>query len=304
MRVTHSALFQQQASELQRRLQEYAVYQRGGATGRRIEKPSDDANDAVQLALLSAENEQEQQYLKNIRDGLTRVSSTEAALQRLNEILTTIRADAVAAGSGTYTSDERQAAATEIDQLLREVASIANQQANGRYIFGGARSDTAPFQIGRTGDGSVTQVTADWVALDTQVFRDIAPGEALPVSIRAGVFRSDDTTTLFSVLIDLRNELRDSNSSEQVTEALPKIDLFMSKIAETRAETGELVNRLKSAETRSSDRGLTLTDQIATKQDWDVADLMLKYQQAETAYSMALQLTPRLFNLSLLQFIQ
>ncbi|WP_108649697.1 flagellar hook-associated protein FlgL [Dongshaea marina] len=75
----------------------------------------------------------------------TSIAQAVNLLQRSRELL-------VAAGNGTYNTDNREALATELEQVREELIGVANtRDANGQYIFSGYEVDTQPFQVNEFG---------------------------------------------------------------------------------------------------------------------------------------------------------
>ncbi|MDK9698964.1 MAG: flagellar hook-associated protein FlgL [bacterium] len=305
MRVTQNTLFDRGLYELQRRFNEFAELQTGGATGKRIDSVDDDPAASSELVTLASEQKSSDQYLRNISAAKNQLAATEQALSRFDELFSSARAKAVAGGNGALTDAERAALADDVDQLLREMVSVGNRQADGRYLFGGARGNTQPFTAGTNADTSITSVSADWIAINTPVLRDIGPGEAIPTAITGSTFQisgSSGVNDIFSAVIQLRDNLRNGTATD-VTDALPNLDLAKANISAARADVGEWVNRLTSAADYWGTRSLQTTTRISEVQDWDAAALMLKYKQTESAYQTALSITPSLLNLSLINFI-
>jgi flagellar hook-associated protein 3 FlgL len=90
------------------------------------------------------------QFEKNVDDGKARINLAESALAGAGDILQRIRELGVQGANGIYTKEDRMKIATEIDELLNELVTIANTQFKGRSIFAGNDTLENPFQITRT----------------------------------------------------------------------------------------------------------------------------------------------------------
>jgi flagellar hook-associated protein 3 FlgL len=70
-----------------------------------------------------------------------KLSEVQKYLQRINELV-------VQGSNGTYTSEDRQIIANEVDEYLRQIVQVANTSYfDGEAVFGGNATNVAPFQI-------------------------------------------------------------------------------------------------------------------------------------------------------------
>jgi flagellar hook-associated protein 3 FlgL len=114
------------------------------STGQAVRVPSDDPGQASRLLKLTEVEESQQQVLENIRFASDFLNATDAALSDVTDSL--IRVEQLASGAVGSLSlpEERQAAAIEIDAILQQLASTANRQFLGLYLFGGRDVTTQP----------------------------------------------------------------------------------------------------------------------------------------------------------------
>jgi flagellar hook-associated protein 3 FlgL len=81
-------------------------------------------------------------------------------LQQANDIMQRIRELAVTGANGVYTQEDTRNMAVEVNELLKELVSIANQSGpDGKQLFAGDKAFTVPFRIIEgTTDGAGTTV--------------------------------------------------------------------------------------------------------------------------------------------------
>ncbi|MEK7865876.1 MAG: flagellar hook-associated protein FlgL [Planctomycetota bacterium] len=115
------------------------------ATGRRIIRPSDDPIGTNVVLDFELEISRRDQFDKTIDTAAARVERTDFALQQAKDLLDRARVIALQQANDSSTPDTRRAAALEMDQLLNEAVSLGNTRVEGRFIFGGNRTDLAPF---------------------------------------------------------------------------------------------------------------------------------------------------------------
>jgi len=61
--------------------------------------------------------------------------------------------------SGTTSTQVRRTLATELNNALEQIVSFANSERLGQYLFAGAKSEQAPYQVERDGNGQIVRVT-------------------------------------------------------------------------------------------------------------------------------------------------
>jgi flagellar hook-associated protein 3 FlgL len=130
-------------------------------TGARINTPSDDPGDSAILLQLQKTLERRQTYLDNISAAKTQLSTADTAVGGVTDLLRQATQIASSNVGSDVTSDQRQSAATLVDNLYNQTLSYANTQSQGTYIFGGDRSNTAPFVP--SGNGGVKFVGSNTV---------------------------------------------------------------------------------------------------------------------------------------------
>lgn len=185
MRLSTLYMYKQSAESMTKRMsQSNETYLRMSA-GKTLLKASDDpaaATDAVKYQDALAKLE----MYSSVR------SQTRGALEHQDNILngvgnlltTTLKEKIVAAGADTYSDDDRRALGKEIEGIRKNMLDLANNRdGNGRYIFGGFKTDVPPFDADGNyvgGDEARKQTVADGTEMQTghtgdEVFGDIFP---------------------------------------------------------------------------------------------------------------------------------
>jgi flagellar hook-associated protein 3 FlgL len=143
-RITNQMINNTMSYNLQRHQQEMDRIQNSLATGKQVNVPRDNPIAATNQMLYHTRLTEIDQYLSNIGESRSRLDEVDTALQSTLRIFQRLRVLTVQGANGIYTSFElKEAAATEINQLLQELVNIANTKgANGRSIFGGYKTGT------------------------------------------------------------------------------------------------------------------------------------------------------------------
>lgn len=123
------------------------------ATGKKVNKPSDDPVNAAVLSQLQESQVRTEQYQKNINLVTARLEMEENQLKEISErSLIRIKELAIAAINGARTAQDRFAIAEEMRQQLEHMVTVANSRGLGaEYLFSGAREAVAPIQRDSTG---------------------------------------------------------------------------------------------------------------------------------------------------------
>lgn len=118
---------------------------RSMATGKRILVPSDDPVDNVRLSRLQREEASLTQYRDNIASIKIRLSKNEGYLGSMVNDITSGRDQIVWALDGSNTPDDLKAMINPLEALRDSLLFSANTvDQEGRYVFSGTRTSTAP----------------------------------------------------------------------------------------------------------------------------------------------------------------
>jgi flagellar hook-associated protein 3 FlgL len=116
---------------------------------------------------------QSQQYETNANSAKTNLSTESSALTSVQTTLQSLRDLALEANSGTASTSDLNAIATQVTQIQNSLLTLANtQNGNGEYIFGGYAVQTQPFALTATG--------ATYNGDNGQRQIQIAPGQTVP----------------------------------------------------------------------------------------------------------------------------
>jgi flagellin-like hook-associated protein FlgL len=133
------------------------------ATGKAVNRPSDNAIAASTIGVLDDILERRDQRLRNLSHAEAVLNTTDAALSNASEIL--LEAKSIGQGQLGVGSDAETRAnqARVIDSMLTELVRIGNSQFQELYLFGGSSTAQPPFasllggyQYRGYGDGLVT----------------------------------------------------------------------------------------------------------------------------------------------------
>ncbi len=173
-RVTDAMLSRNVLADLNDVSARLASTQRVMSSGKRISQPSDDPYGTTQAIDLRSELSGVQQYESNIQDAQSWQQVTDSALGSISDAVQRVRELVVGAANDAGGQDARNAAASEIDQLVESIKTAANSTYAGRYVFAGTATTTKPYTVG--GPDTYAGNTAG-------IARQLGPGVSVTVNV-------------------------------------------------------------------------------------------------------------------------
>ncbi len=269
--------------------------QRQIASGKRIERPSDDPAGTAISTRIRRDIAYETQMRRNLEGGMAFINATEAALDSATTALQRLRELTVQASSDTLSGSERASIAQEVDQLIQHLAQVGNSNFGGVYIFSGHQTETPAFLV--TGSPA-TAVTYQGDL--GQRIRKLSKLDASPVNIPG----SEAFGTVFDDLITLRDNLNGSQPGAVIETSLVDIDAALDRVLTARAESGARYNRFEQTLAQSEVANIDMQDRRATIEDVDLTDAIVRLSGQQASLEAALATIGRVSQLSLVQFMR
>ena len=306
MRVTDWMRSNDLLTNLRHRTESIANIQAQLASGKRINQPSDDpagVGKALHYHHRLARNEQ---YERNIEDGLAYMSFLDGVLDNVGNILNQTLAAAVQGDNSSLTAEDRAVLANEVDQLLEELISKGNASYNGKFIFGGYSDQTLPFQVERDENDMIVSVTQNPQGIDGEIQRAIGSGIRETINIGGGDHfqpgGAGETDDMFQILINLRDGLI-NNDLDIVGEQIDRLQEAIDHNNLNRSTLGAKVNYFERRLDQISAAKVQLTDSLAQVEDADLIESALLFEQEQTALTAAMAVGARIIQISLLDFM-
>lgn len=305
MRVTQGMMANNVLRNIGNGYSKVADYQEQLSSGKKITRPSQDPVVAMMGIAYRTDVTHVEQYQRNVSTAYKWLDSADDALDQTNDVLTRIRELTDQASNGTYTSDQRTAMAQEVDELTQHLATLANTQVGGQYIFSG--SDTANPLIKTEAAAGYTQVPGTGYYIN-QAAKD---NPAMPFDVNDGIEVSVNanpndvfTNDMFSELDTLKEDLQNGSSSSVLSGHLSKIDGVMDGLANAQADLGAKTNRLDLLSNRLDAQKTIATKIMSTNEDADYAETIVNLNQQQNVYNASLSVGARIIQTSLVDFLQ
>ncbi len=295
MRISTQMMYQQNMRGITNSQAEWMKFGEQMSTGKRVLNPSDDPIAASQAVVLSQAQAQNSQYTLARTFATQKVSLEENVLNQVTTAIQTAQEKIVSAGNGTLSDDDRASLATDLQGIRDQLMNLANStDGNGRYIFGGYKTESAPFaQADGAYSGGTTNVTQQVDASRTMVIghtgdKVFASLTSNAVPEPAGGTQEKNLFKMLDSAIDALNTPVEGNDAAKAT-ATAAIDKTsrglknsLNNVLSVRAELGTQLSELSSLDSLGADRALGQTQQMSNlvDVDWNAAISSYVMQQA------------------------
>ncbi|MFD1801158.1 flagellar hook-associated protein FlgL [Mixta tenebrionis] len=225
MRISSLYQYQSQIDKLSSAMNRYNDDYTRLSSLQMILKPSDDPAASSQAIIYQNSLAQLEQYDTARQHAEDMLGQQDNILNSVSNILTKNLAEKiVAGGNGTYSAEDREALAQELEGIRDTLMGLANSRnSNGRYIFAGYNTGKAPFEEDGTYIGGSTPMT-----------QKVADSTEMQVSFTGSeVFLSGSEHDPFNALnnaIDaLREPIEDDAGREKLQQTLDSANVAIKK---------------------------------------------------------------------------
>ncbi len=301
MRVTHQLVKKTVLSNIQRNLGQMEKLQNMLSSGKLLNKPSDDPIKVARVMSHNTALARNEQYQKNINAAKSWMSTTEVSLQSINEVLQRSLELAHAGASGTMSDSARGAIAMEIDELLGVLVQVGNASYEGRYIFSGFQTGTAPFSRDKellAGGGGTSIV---YHGDQGNISWEVAPNVTIPGNINGSELFLE--SAIFQAMEELAQGLWDSDD-ETIGACIGKLSDGLEHILDKRAAIGAIVNGLDMTMEKHLTEKINFTELRSLLEDIDFAETYMNFAMMENLYRASLSAGASIIQPSLLDFLR
>jgi flagellar hook-associated protein 3 FlgL len=229
----------------------------------------------------------------------THLTTLSSLAEQLKEAITT----AVGNSNGTNLM-------TTAQDVFEQASSILNStDANGNYIYGGGQGNSKPFTATSLSD-LATGPIASFFQNGTQK-KSVLVGDGQSVQI--GVLASDIGTELMTALNTLNlsdapsgsldGQLTTAQASNLSNAVLPQATTAYTDLNTATAANGETYSRLKDDITNQQSQSTLYKGFVSDIEDVDMTQAITKLSENQTALQAALEVTAKLGQLSLLNYL-
>ncbi|OLS01540.1 flagellar hook-associated protein FlgL [Tissierella creatinophila] len=304
MRITNNTMNNAFINNLNKNLKNMQKAQEQLTSLKKVSKPSDDPLLVGKILSMKDNIKQNEQYNSNISESQGWVQTQDTALADVTKTMNRIRDLIVYGANGSLAQKDRDAITDEVKMKVGEIKEILNTNFDGRYIFGGQKTGTAPFEEGV--DGKL-----QYVGSDEDIEREISQGVIIKLKTNGGDITTikgepspDKDQTLGDFLQEVVGAMDKGETDKLSNDLLAKADKFIDNILRVRSSIGAVDNRLEAAQERNKSENINLTSVLSSKEDIDIAEQYMKYTMMSTAYQTSLSVGAKILQPSLLDYLR
>ncbi len=296
MRVSTQSLFRNIQRNILRQADELRKIEEKVASGKNMNRLSDDPVALVSSLGLRNTLERIGQYQRNMDMGKSWLDLSTTVIKQGSELADRAQKIAQELAAGTQTAEVRASLSAEISEIMDEAVGLGNTQLSEKYIFAGYRTGAAPFSKTTSGGLETVQYSGD-----TNNFQiTVGPNENLTLGrngqevwVNSGLF-----TALGSLKQAIDNN--DLAGIQQQSAALQSAEDYLNA---QESDVGIRQGQLQRKQEILSQLNLTLQNRLEGLENADYDQVIVEMQQQQKAYEIALEASAMVSQVSLLDYL-
>lgn len=318
MRISTNMIFNQQVRGITDSQASWLKVGEQLSSGRRVTNPSDDPIAASRAVVLSQTQSQSSQYALARTFADQGLSLEENALKGVTGSIQDAQTLIVSGSTGTLSDDDRGSIATQLEGIRAQLLNQANSQdANGRYIFAGYKTDSAPFVDGAgTGVSYVGGTDAITQKVDSSRSMTVGhTGDDIFMAITGNATKEPDgsasETNLFAMLdsaiaaLKVPQDDADAATRQTFQDAMDKTNRglgnSLNNVLTVRSEIGTQLSELDTLDAQGDDRNVIYSSQMSDLVDVDYTQAISSYTMQQTALQASYKTYTDMSKMSLFQ---
>ena len=313
MRVTNSMMTNSVLNNLNTNMKRLDKYQRQMASEKRITKLSDDPVGVITCMQARAKMSKINQYQDSIASARKWIETTEGAMSDINAIMTNCYETAIDMATDAKTTQDRQAGAEYIKQMMGHLVQTANASVGEQYVLSGYNTANPPFKVDEaTGkllyNGLEMYPTPDPAIAaekDQKIKFEIGYGLDTEVTFTGAYVMGEGSDNLYAKLEALYNDLMDpTKTAEDINKHIQPLQDGQASVLSKMAELGGRDNRLEMIEQRYEQEYLSYQTRLSEVEDIDLAEVAIMESMAKAVYQAALQTGASIIQPTLMDYMR
>ncbi|WP_433744789.1 flagellar hook-associated protein FlgL [Falsibacillus pallidus] len=302
MRITQNMLATNMLKNLTNSYNKMGTLQDQLATGKKINRPSDDPVVAMKGVSYRDSLMQIDQFKRNFGEAYNWVENSDTTLDKTTQALQRIRELAVQASNDTYDVTQRDAIKQEVVQLKEQLVQLGNTKFGEKYLFNGTDTLSQPIDLTSTPPKVSTNTNPVKLELSKGVYIQV---NADPTK----VFTLDNSTNppsgLFGDIDQLITKLSDPNSTgDDINDSLKQLDGHIQNVTYARSELGARMNRVELMENRIDEQQVIANKVLSDNEDADMEKVITDLKTQESVMRAAMGVGARIIQPSLMDFLR
>ncbi|GAB2518328.1 flagellar hook-associated protein FlgL [Paramicrobacterium agarici] len=297
-RVTSSTMTQSSLRNLQNNLSELARLQEQATSQKAFAVPSENPSAAATTLGLHAEQRRNEQYARNLNDGLAWVATIDSAISASTSLMNRVRSLTVqGANDGALDATAKEAIAVELEGIRDELLAQANTSLLGRNVFAGTSNAGHAFTVDAAAPGQYVFTGIP----GSEVTRRVADNATVRVDADGAAVFGTGADSAFALIDQIVDDLR---SGVNVGPRLEQIDERITAMLGTQAAVGARQSQIERAKELTMDASVSLESRRASVEDVDSMEVLVELKAQELVYQSALAVTSRVLQPTLMDFLR
>ncbi len=311
MRATQTTTYRSLQSFLDRTSDRLATLQLQAATGKRVNRPSDDPTAISPILSARTQIQTSDRYIETIESGLDRTDGADGYLDSIENTLVRIKEISIATVNSSLSHEDMQTFADEVHHLRSSLIADSNAQIDGKYLFSGFEEKTAPFSVNPNYPATEPN-PVNYHGDNGKLEFEIAPNELIGVNLTGnglmlGDFDNDGVTDagavdIFALVTSLEEALQADNPAG-VEALINPLETGANQVRGQRSLKGNVGRRLEIARDHMEQIKVDMEAFRSRFEDADILETITEMQQQEQSFEAALNVTGKVSALSILNYI-
>ena len=312
MRATQTTTYRSLQAFLDRTSDKLQSLQLQAATGKRINRPSDDPTAISPVLSARTQIQTSDRYVETIETGLDRIDNMDGYLDSIENTLVRIKEISIASVNGIMSDQDLLTYADEVSQLRAALLDDSNAQVDGRYLFAGFSEKTEPFAAA---DPSLPVSSTNPVVYagdNGKLEFEIAPNELIGVNLTGNALMLGDadndgvtdagSVDIFALVTQLEEALR-AGDQMAVEGLIDPLETAADQVRSQRSIKGNVGSRLLVARDHMEQIKIDMEEYRSRFEDADILETITSLEQQQQSFQAALSVTGKVSELSILDYL-
>ena len=298
MRVTFNSQYQDTAAAVETTSEQLLDAQRRVATGKRIDRISDDPTAAATAVAERSALAQVDQYNRSADSVGSRLAVVDTVMSDIVSKITSAQSIATAARGTTATAAQRSALALELGGVRDALLDDMNTTLHGRYLFGGAAVTTKPYTV------TPPATVAAYVGSNNPVRADVGNDRSVTIAFDGeAITQGTDPQDLFTTLDQLITAV-DAGDNTGIGTGLANLQRAFERATAAQTRVGSDQALIDVQKVRLQQMKLSGGERLSKLEDVDMAEAITEMQHADAAYRAALGAVGTASRVSLMDYLK
>jgi flagellar hook-associated protein 3 FlgL len=288
MRITNQMTANTVTAQLRRQTELMAKTQEQIITGKRINRASDDPAGTTRVLSYRHTISNIEQYNENISSGKLHIDTLDNVLEMVTQLVR--EAEEIAYDTAPAMRAEL---AVDVATIREQIFQMANYQIDGKYVFSGDASSTAPYN------------STTWLYNGDNGTKDVIIGDNIQtgITVEGEAIFGPDGNNIFDILNDLEAALTLPDPTA-IESQIARLDTAEDRITSVRAQNAGVHKRLEATENHYTYFKQNVHEMLTNTEDADVAEAIINFKVQQTTYESTLATSSMILQKSLIDFLR